>query len=174
MNQNGLKNVHVTDVKSLSDPRSYLKRAKSLKKSRSEVPAKISKSNSLSECRDSQSPCTLEIDSNPSLLVESELIEPVKPVKEEPADYSTESGNQSEHSIPDMDVSSMLDTNLGETSSSSCWKSDSKIYGPSGSNTAGRHEFTTIIPVGVNTDSSEFFIQNNSDNKCIVKLCISV
>lgn len=158
MNQNGLKNIHVTDVKSLSDPRSYLKRAKSLKKSRSEVPAKISKSNSSSECRDSQSPCTLEIDSNPSLLVESELIEPVKP-KEEPADYSTESGNQSEHSIPDMDVSSMLDTNLGETSSSSCWKSDSKIYGPSGSNTAGRLDvqLTTNIPVESNTDSSEFY-----------------
>ncbi|GLV43702.1 uncharacterized protein CBL_06972 [Carabus blaptoides fortunei] len=142
MNQNGLKNIHVTDVTSLTDPRSYLKRAKTFKKSRTEVPAKISKSNSSSECRDSQSPSTLEIDSNPSLLVESELIEPVKP-KEEPADYSTESGNQSEHSIPDMDVSSMLDTNLGETSSSSCWKSDTKTFGPSGSSTAGGLRFLT-------------------------------
>lgn len=111
-----------------NEPRPYLKRTKSPRKSKQqEIPAKISKSNSMSESRDSLTPTKIDIETDPSLL-EPELLVDVKP-KDEPLEDPIESGEYSEHSLPEMDMSSMLDTNLGETLSQSSlgWtKSDMK------------------------------------------------
>lgn len=97
-----------------------------------EVPEKVPRIESPSEpTAQPLTPPRTDVESTPSILEPELVVVPMEP-KEEPIDIDepSEAGEYSEHSLPEMDMSSMLDTSLGETSSQSsvCWKADAAKY----------------------------------------------
>lgn len=144
VNQNGVRNIQLVDVKSLSDPLAPIKRKTPAKKP---VPNKIFKPNPEKPIEKSPpTPSRIDNDTPTSVLVEPDIVDPIKP-KQEPPEGPDEINDFSEHSL-EIDMSSMVDTSMGESSSmgdqsqsSICWKSDTKPYISSDTNTPGQFIF---------------------------------
>lgn len=143
-NRNGLKEVDIQGLEARP-----LKRSKPITKKL--IPNKIIKPNEAKPDEGSSPPPTLIENNVPTnVLVEPDILEPIKP-KEEPPEEPDDIGNFSEHSL-EIDMSSMVDTSMGESSSmgdqsqsSLCWKADTKTYVSSDPNAPGKSRIVLFI-----------------------------